>query len=99
MVSSIMTAEPVAISPDALVRLTGIAREAGTAAMEHYHAGVSVTQKGDRGPVTAADHAAHDVIVRALSEWDASIPVISEEGDIPAHPVRAGWRRFWLVDP
>jgi 3'(2'), 5'-bisphosphate nucleotidase len=99
MVSGIMTAEPVAVSPDALVRLTAIAREAGGAAMEHYHAGVAVAQKGDKGPVTAADHAAHDVILRALTEWDPSIPVISEEGDIPALEVRAGWRRFWLVDP
>src|SRR6185295_17822763 len=41
----------------------------------------------------------HDIILRALTEWDPSIPVISEEGDIPSLEVRAGWRRFWLVDP
>jgi 3'(2'), 5'-bisphosphate nucleotidase len=99
MVTGVMTADPVTVSPDALVRLTAIAREAGAAAMEHYHSGVAVTQKGDKGPVTAADHAAHDVILRALTEWDGSIPVISEEGDIPPHSVRAAWKRFWLVDP
>ena len=99
MVNGVVAADPVTVSPDALVRLTAIAREAGAAAMEHYHTGVAVTQKGDKGPVTAADHAAHDVILRALTEWDSSIPVISEEGEIPSPEARAGWRRFWLVDP
>ena len=99
MVTSVTAGEQVTVSPDALVRLTAIAREAGAAAMKHYHAGVSVAQKGDKGPVTAADHAAHAVIHRALTDWDASVPVISEEGDIPGYEVRKHWRRFWLVDP
>jgi 3'(2'), 5'-bisphosphate nucleotidase len=97
--SATLGSEQVTVSPDAVVRLTVIAREAGAAAMEHYHAGVVVAQKGDKGPVTAADHAAHGVIQRALTEWDASIPVISEEGDIPGYDARRHWRRFWLVDP
>jgi 3'(2'), 5'-bisphosphate nucleotidase len=100
MVTSVtLGSEQVTVSPDAVVRLTVIAREAGAAAMEHYHAGVAVAQKGDKGPVTAADHAAHGVIQRALTEWDGSIPVISEEGDIPGYDARRHWRRFWLVDP
>jgi 3'(2'), 5'-bisphosphate nucleotidase len=99
MVTSLALSDQVTVSPDALVRLTMIAREAGMAAMEHYHAGVAVAQKGDKGPVTAADHAAHGVIQRALTEWDSSIPVISEEGDIPGYESRKHWDRFWLVDP
>lgn len=98
MVSGSMT-DQVPVSPDSLARLTRIAREAGLAAMEHYHSGVAVTQKGDKGPVTAADHAAHAVIVPALTAWDSTVPVISEEGDIPGFDVRRSWRRFWLVDP
>lgn len=90
---------PVAISDATLERLSQLARLAGQATLEHYHAGVAVTQKGDRGPVTAADHAAHAVIVPALEAWDPGIPVISEEGQIPGPAERAGWRRFWLVDP
>jgi 3'(2'), 5'-bisphosphate nucleotidase len=89
----------VTVSPDALVHLCSIALDAGRAILEHYHAGVVVEQKGDRGPVTAADRAAHAIILRALTAWDASVPVISEEGDIPGPDVRAGWPRFWLVDP
>jgi len=92
-------AAPVTVSPDALVRLTAIALDAGRATLEHYHAGVAVHQKGDRGPVTAADHAAHAVILQALTAWDRSVPVVSEEGEIPGAAVRAGWTRFWLVDP
>ncbi len=48
--------------------------------MVHYHDGVAVRQKGDKGPVTAADHASHAVIVEELAAWDSSIPIISEEG-------------------
>jgi 3'(2'), 5'-bisphosphate nucleotidase len=49
--------------------------------------------------VTAADRAAHDVIVAALAAWDPTIPIISEEGELPGPAVRAAWSRFWLVDP
>ena len=87
------------MSPDGLVRLSGIAVEAGRATLAHYREGIAVDQKQDRSPVTAADRAAHAVIVRALAEWEPAIPVISEEGEIPAFEVRRSWRRFWLVDP
>jgi 3'(2'), 5'-bisphosphate nucleotidase len=89
----------VGITHASLEHLVGIAREAGAAAMIHYHEGVAVIQKGDKGPVTAADHAAHAVILPALEAWDSSVSVISEEGDIPGFDVRRTWQRFWLVDP
>lgn len=94
-----MSGAGVTVSPDALVRLGQIALEAGAAAMAHYHPAVVVTRKGDQSPVTAADHAAHRVIVAALAGWDPAVPVISEEGELPGPAVRAGWSRFWLVDP
>jgi len=90
---------PVGVSPDALVRLTHLAVTAGHATLAHYHPGVAVEQKGDRGPVTAADRAAHTIILQGLHHWDPGIPVISEEGQIPDYAERAAWRRFWLVDP
>ena len=89
----------VTVSPDALVRLEAIAIDAGKAAMAHYQTDLVVQQKGDKGPVTAADHAAHATIVAALTAWDPSLPIISEEGEIPGPAVRATWSRFWLVDP
>lgn len=89
----------VTTSPDALVRLAAIAVEAGRATLEHYHPGVEVETKGDRSPVTAADRVAHRLIAERLTAWDAAVPVISEEGEIPAAAIRRGWDRFWLVDP
>src|SRR6185503_6835831 len=49
--------------------------------------------------VTASDRAAHELIVGALSQIDPSIPIISEESGAPEAGSRAGWTRFWLVDP
>jgi len=88
-----------ATATEALERLDGIARAAGAAILTHYHAGVAVELKGDRSPLTAADRAAHHTIVDALRAWDASVPVVSEEGDLPPYETRRGWTRFWLVDP
>jgi 3'(2'), 5'-bisphosphate nucleotidase len=90
---------PVTVSPDALVRLTQMAVAAGHAAMAHYHEGIVVEKKKDQSPVTAADHAAHTIIVQGLAHWDPLIPIISEEGAIADAATRAGWHRFWLVDP
>jgi 3'(2'), 5'-bisphosphate nucleotidase len=90
---------PVVVSPDALVRLAAIVAEAGRTVLEHYHEHVAVAHKADRTPVTAADHAAHRLIADRLGAWDATVPLISEEGEIPAAGVRHGWNRFWLVDP
>lgn len=83
---AVMARNLMPVNGESLARLEGIAREAGARILEHYHAGVLVEQKGDRGPVTAADRAAHASILAALTAWDAGVPVISEEGDIPPMP-------------
>jgi 3'(2'), 5'-bisphosphate nucleotidase len=87
------------VTAEALDRLEVIARAAGAAAMAHYGVAGAVELKADRSPVTEADRAAHRVIVAALAAWTPEVPVISEEGEIPAFAVRRAWRRFWLVDP
>lgn len=89
----------VAPAPEALDRLSGIARSAGTAIMQTYSTAMQVVCKPDDSPVTAADLAAHDVITQALERWDPAIPIVSEEAAIPDASTRAGWRRWWLVDP
>lgn len=96
---TVPAAAPVTASPDALVRIARLAVEAGRAALAHYGGEVAVEAKPDASPVTAADRAAHAVIVRELAAWDPGTPVVSEEGDIPSAEARAGWSRFWLVDP
>jgi len=59
---------------------------------------LEATSKLDDSPVTAADIAAHRIIVAGLQALAADIPVISEE-DPPAWDVRKSWNRYWLVDP
>ncbi|HTO74089.1 MAG TPA: 3'(2'),5'-bisphosphate nucleotidase CysQ [Gemmatimonadales bacterium] len=86
-------------STEGIAWLTALARKAGAAALDHYHPDVAVERKQDSSPVTAADRAAHAVIMRGLAAWDPTIPIVSEEGDIPGPEVRDQWDRFWLVDP
>ncbi|WP_339448099.1 3'(2'),5'-bisphosphate nucleotidase CysQ [Pseudomonas sp. EA_5y_Pfl2_R50] len=76
-----------------------LALQAGEAILPFWRAGVEVTAKSDDSPVTAADIAAHHVIVAGLKALDPSIPVLSEEDANIAQSVRAGWQRWWLVDP
>lgn len=87
------------MSVDSLARLEAIARAAGAAILTHYRDGIAVERKGDNSPLTAADRAAHHTIVEGLRIWTPGIPVVSEEGDLPASELRQGWARFWLVDP
>ncbi|KGS14745.1 adenosine-3'(2'),5'-bisphosphate nucleotidase, partial [Pseudomonas coronafaciens] len=76
-----------------------LARLAGEVILPFWRANVTVTTKADDSPVTAADMAAHQVLVEGLQALDPSIHVLSEEdADIPLGE-RANWERWWLVDP
>ena len=76
-----------------------IAREAGQAIMAVYEHAFDVHQKSDDSPLTAADLAAHRVIMEGLKRLTPEWPVLSEEeADIP-WSVRADWHTYWLVDP
>jgi 3'(2'), 5'-bisphosphate nucleotidase len=87
------------VSAASLDRLAGIARQAGALIQAHAARMTAPDLKPDRSPVTAADRAAHALITAALSAWDAGIPAISEEGDIPPYERRRAWSQFWLIDP
>jgi 3'(2'), 5'-bisphosphate nucleotidase len=82
-----------------MVRLSHLAVAAGSATMQYYRPGIEVQSKRDQTPVTVADRASHAIIVEGLHHWDPTIPIISEEGNIPPLEERIGWERFWLVDP
>lgn len=76
-----------------------LAKAAGAAIMQVYNGDIVVEMKDDKSPLTAADKAAHEVIVAGLQELTPDIPILSEEGkDIP-YEQRKAWQRFWLVDP
>lgn len=80
-------------------QVVALAREAGKAILPFWRSGVVVTAKADDSPVTAADLAAHHILLNGLTALDPSIPVLSEEAaDIPLSE-RAQWQRWWVVDP
>ncbi|WP_130415554.1 3'(2'),5'-bisphosphate nucleotidase CysQ [Fluviicoccus keumensis] len=57
----------------------------------------AVQQKVDDSPLTAADLAAHRLIVEELHRLTPTIPVLSEESE--DHSGRRDWSRLWVVDP
>ncbi len=80
--------------------LSSVAQEAGCCILTIYHrADVAVTQKDDQSPLTEADTASHDYIVRALSGVIPGCPVISEESDPGQRAGVESLEKFWLVDP
>lgn len=80
-------------------RVVELVRQAGAAILPYWRSGVAVTEKADASPVTAADLAAHHVLLDGLRALAPQVPVLSEEAaDIPLAE-RAGWTRWWLVDP
>lgn len=77
----------------------GLAREAAEAILAVYENAFSVQHKSDASPLTAADLAAHNLIVAGLERLTPDWPVLSEEAaDIP-WDTRRQWTRYWLVDP
>lgn len=74
-----------------------IALEAAAVVASFVGRRVHVESKANDEPVTEADHAANEVIVRRLkAEFPADV-ILSEE--IPDDRSRLGARRVWMVDP
>ena len=76
-----------------------IAAEAGQRILEVYERPFDVDRKADDSPLTDADRAAHETIVARLAALTPGVPVLSEESAKIEYRERAGWMRFWLVDP
>jgi len=76
-----------------------IAKEAGEAILEIYKQDFSVELKSDNSPLTIADKKSNDIIVAALKNIDASIPIISEENKLLEYEIRKSWTKCWIVDP
>lgn len=98
--------DPNRFSPAALVALwpalieTAVAASAAIRAV--YDTAFDVEHKADASPITAADRAAHRLIVdglRTLPAPFATLPILSEEGEQPGLAERRAWAAFWLVDP
>jgi 3'(2'), 5'-bisphosphate nucleotidase len=80
-----------------IYRLRGVALEASEAILAHYATSTDADSKADGSPITAADRAAHELIVAALPTVLVGVPVISEEDFDPGADLPHS--DFWLVDP
>jgi 3'(2'), 5'-bisphosphate nucleotidase len=78
--------------------LADIAREAARTILSFYDADrpVAAQSKADNTPVTAADLAAHRLILDGLAPF--GLPVLSEEA-VAQTSERRHWDAFWMVDP
>ena len=74
-----------------------LAREAGAILMEFYRGETEVQWKGYDDPVTAADHAANEMLVRELHRHFPEDAILSEE--LPDDKARLAHERVWMVDP
>ncbi|MFC7367440.1 MULTISPECIES: 3'(2'),5'-bisphosphate nucleotidase CysQ [Vreelandella] len=81
-----------------LEQVLAIAYEADDAIAAVYARGFSVELKDDNSPVTEADQAAHDVIMRGLKKLSLQLPILSEE-DADGFVGINSEGRYWLVDP
>lgn len=81
---------------DILTELINIAKVAGRELLKHYGQNVSASYKEDCSPVTAADLAAQELILKRLAAF--GYPILSEESE-KQDPKRFGAKRFFLVDP
>lgn len=88
-------------TPALLEQVEQLCECAGVAIMDVYQRRElwSVTYKSDASPVTAADMAAHHILVPGLSRLLPEVPVLSEESALPDFEVRRQWHTYWLVDP
>ncbi|MCB0339164.1 MAG: 3'(2'),5'-bisphosphate nucleotidase CysQ [Bdellovibrionales bacterium] len=75
-----------------------LALQAGEVILEIYlRNDPRVEHKADNSPLTDADLAANEIIVKGLSS-ESKCPVVTEESQV-AWEIRKNWKRFWLVDP
>ncbi|VXB31417.1 3'(2'),5'-bisphosphate nucleotidase CysQ [Pseudomonas sp. 8BK] len=88
-----------AISHPLIPAVIELVRQAGAATLPFWRADVTVNEKADASPVTAADLAAHHILNDGLLALAPDIPVLSEEAADIALSERGKWSRWWLVDP
>lgn len=79
-----------------------IAQKAGQKILEIYLANESAQQintKADNSPLTLADLQANKIICDDLQQLYPTIPIVSEELELPSFEIRKKWKKYWLVDP
>ena len=81
-------------------QVADISRRAGREIMKIYESGFTVTAKKDSSPVTEADNAAEELIIRSIGEGvSGKFPIVSEEAFAAGRVPTLTDGPFWLVDP
>src|SRR5215471_2324646 len=78
---------------------TEFARTAAREIMRIYAGDLGERTKADKSPVTDADQAAEEIIVRGLRAFTPNTPVVAEEEMAAGHVPKLDGGPFWLVDP
>ncbi len=84
---------------DVLMPLLSDIAAVGNTMYEYYRGNVQVSVKSDKTLVTNVDHMAHESLCQSLNYFFPDVPIISEEGAIPAHEERKKLANYWLLDP
>jgi 3'(2'), 5'-bisphosphate nucleotidase len=81
---------------DDLEKLKVVIREAGAVVLSYYGIDTGVTyKKADKSPVTKADFASQEILIKGLSSYGYSF--LSEE--LTDNKERLKSRRIWVIDP
>jgi 3'(2'), 5'-bisphosphate nucleotidase len=76
-----------------------IAIRAGREILRFYGRSQGSDRKADGSPITQADRASHQLILKALQTLSPHLPVLSEESAEEVKGECLNWPQFWLVDP
>lgn len=83
-----------------LPKIVTLAEKAGKAIMGIYsREDLGTTYKDEGSPLTLADMASHQIILKELKEITPGYPVLSEESESIPYDVRKSWNTYWLIDP
>ncbi len=72
-----------------------IAKEAGEEVMKYYNTDSKIKDKGPGSPLTKADLAANEIILKGLKKY--KIPILSEESADDLRRLKSDY--VWIVDP
>jgi len=74
--------------------------EAGSAVRTVYEETESkFTLKEDQSPLTEADKASQQILIKGLQQLAPEIPILSEEAAQPPYDLRKDWEHYFLIDP
>lgn len=77
------------------MHVENLVRKASKRVMEIYDTDFEVIHKTDGSPITVADIAVHDILMKGLSTY--GWPIISEESEAQGGYVDA--KKVWIIDP